>query len=109
MEKYNQLWRIFFAVSMAAIAVQQLVCADFRPVILPPAYPAWLPYRLICTWIISLALMVASGAIIFNFRARSTSLVLGFVLLLFLLLFHIPFQLSHDVQYLGCGPIHLKF
>ncbi len=101
MEKYNRLWRLFFIVSLIAIAVQQLVCADFRPVILPPAYPAWLPGRLIWVWVCSAALIAACAAIIFGFRARSISLLVGFVLLLFVLLFHIPFQLSHDEQYLG--------
>lgn len=101
MEKYNKLWRAFFAVGLAAIAVQQLVCADFRPVIIPPAFPAWLPARLVLTWLFSLALLACCAAIILEKKARTASLVLGGVLLLFVLLFHIPYELNLYPAHLG--------
>ncbi len=79
---------------MIAIAVQQLICADFRPVILPPAYPAWLTSRLILTWIFSFAVIAACLAILFEKRARQVSLILGAVLLLMVLAFQISGQPS---------------
>jgi uncharacterized membrane protein len=94
MQNQNKLWRSFFAIGLAAIAVQQLTYADFRPVILPPAFPAWLTHRLIWTWIFSIAIIAACAVIIFEIKARTVSLILGSILLLFVLLFQIPGQLS---------------
>ncbi len=89
-EKYNRLWRIFYAISIMAIAVQQLICRDLRPVIVPAAFRAWLAGRLIITWIVSLLMIAASVAIIFEIKAREVSLLPGSLLLLFALLLQIP-------------------
>jgi uncharacterized membrane protein YphA (DoxX/SURF4 family) len=101
MENLNKLWRFFFAISFIAIALQQLIYADFRPVILPPSYPAWLLHRLVWTWVFSVLLIAACVAIIFEIKARSVSIILGSVLLLFVLVFHIPYQVSLSPLNLG--------
>jgi uncharacterized membrane protein YphA (DoxX/SURF4 family) len=101
MENYNKIWRFFFAIMLIAIAVQQLIVADFRPVILPYAYPAWLPGRLIWTWIISITLIMACLAIIVEIKARSISIIMGVIFILFLLLLHIPYYASINPQFLG--------
>ncbi|MEO6851832.1 MAG: hypothetical protein ABI166_14420 [Mucilaginibacter sp.] len=90
MENYNKLWRSFFAIGVIAIAVQQLICADFRPVIMPPGYPAWLSHRLVWTWVFSVAMIVAGATILFETKAKQASLILGTILLLFVVLFQIP-------------------
>lgn len=108
MEKYNRLWRFFFAVSLAALAIQQLICADFRPVIMPPSFPAWLPARLIWTWIFSVALIAATSAIIFEIKARRVSVILGSVLLVFFLIFQVPYQVSQYPLQLGAWTSALK-
>src|ERR1700759_1916900 len=92
MENYNKIWRSFFAVGLIAIAVQQIICKDFRPVVLLPAYPAWLTNRLICTWIFSIALIGACAAIIFEIKARQVALISAAVFLLLVILFQIPGQ-----------------
>ncbi len=101
MKKYTKLWQCFFAIGFIAIAIQQLVCGNFRPVMLPLAFPAWLHARLICTWIFSLLLIIACAAIIFDIKARETSLALGFILLLMVICFHIPYELSIHQKELG--------
>ncbi|HEY2726568.1 MAG TPA: hypothetical protein VGI61_05315, partial [Parafilimonas sp.] len=110
MKKYNKLWQSFFAIGLMAIAVQQLVCKDFRPVILPPAFPAWLQNaRLICTWIFSVLLIATCAAILFNIKARTVSLITAFVLLLMVICFHVPFVLSGKYAgYLGTWTDPLK-
>ncbi|MEP6583665.1 MAG: hypothetical protein ABJA90_05350 [Ginsengibacter sp.] len=108
MEKYNRLWRFLFAISMIAIAVQQLICGDFRPVIVPPAFPAWLPGRLTMTWIFSIILIVACIAIIVEFKAGITSLVLGAVLLLLTLFLQVPYELGMYPAHLGSWTDPLK-
>jgi uncharacterized membrane protein YphA (DoxX/SURF4 family) len=92
MENYNRLWRSFFAIMLICIAVQQIICADFRPVIMLPGYPVWLTHRLVWVWIFSVVLIAACAAIIFEIRARSVSLILAGVLLLLVLGFQIPGQ-----------------
>ena len=83
MKKYNKLWQCFYAVGLMAIAIQQLVCKDFRPVILPTAFPAWLQAaRLTCTWIFSVLLIAACLSILLNIKARTVSLITAFILLL---------------------------
>jgi uncharacterized membrane protein YphA (DoxX/SURF4 family) len=92
MENLNKLWRSFFATGLIAIAVQQIICHDFRPVMLPPGYPAWLLPRLVWTWVFSIALIAACAAILFGIKARPVSLLLAAVLLLMVLLFQISGQ-----------------
>lgn len=82
MENLNRLWRAFFAVGLTGIAVQQFIFADFRPVILPPAYPSWLAPRMAWAWVISLALIITCIMILLELRARQASLLMGTLLLL---------------------------
>jgi uncharacterized membrane protein len=89
MEKYNRLWRSFIAIGLIAIAIQQLICGDLRSIILPPAYPAWLTHRLVCTWIFSIALIAACICILFEIKARTVSLLMAAVFLLLVLVFQI--------------------
>lgn len=101
MENFNKIWRSFFAIQLIALAVQQLVCGDFRPVILPPGYPHWLGDRIAWTWIGSIAMIAANVAILFEYRGRVISLIMADALLLMILLFHIPYHLSTGWQGIG--------
>ncbi|WP_426671639.1 hypothetical protein ACPPVU_10410 [Mucilaginibacter sp. McL0603] len=99
MENRNSLWRSFFAIGLLAIAVQQVICRDFRPVILPSGYPAWLSQRFIWDCIFSVLLAIACVSIILSIKARSVSLLLATVFLLIVIMFQLPCQ-----QY----PVHLS-
>jgi uncharacterized membrane protein YphA (DoxX/SURF4 family) len=99
MENRNSLWRSFFAIGLLSIAVQQVICRDFRPVILPSGYPAWLSQRFIWDCIFSALLVIACVCIILSIKARSVSLLLAVVLLLIVIVFQLPSQ-----QY----PVHLS-
>ena len=79
---------------MIAIAVQQLICADLRPVILPPGYPHWLADRIAWTWVVSIAMIAVNGAILFEYNGRAVSLIMADAFLLMLLAFHIPYCIS---------------
>jgi uncharacterized membrane protein len=99
MEKYNRLWRSFFALGLLAIAVQQIICRDFRPVILPAAYPSWLADRIAWTWVFSLALIAACAAILFEFEVRKLSLAMAGIFLLMVLLFQVPGTIFGPYQF----------
>ncbi|NCD70216.1 DoxX family membrane protein [Mucilaginibacter agri] len=109
MENYNRLWRFFFAVALIAIAVQQLIVGDIRPVIIPPAYPLWLQQgRLIFTWVLSLLMIAACVLIVFELKAHAASILLGYVLLLFVFTLQLPYQLAHYPGHLGVWTDPLK-
>jgi len=103
MENFDKIWRAFFALGIIAIAVQQLFCGDFRPVIIPEAWPAWLQHegRLVSTWIVSLSLIAAGIAILFDLKARTISLLLGVLFLLLVIVVQIPYQSTHYPLHLG--------
>lgn len=103
MENYNKLWRSFFLIGMIAIAVQQLLCANFRPVILPPAFPAWLSHRLALTWVFSILLIASCLAMLLEIMARKLALVWGGILLLLVVFCQIPSVLTgvNSAKHLG--------
>jgi uncharacterized membrane protein len=92
MKNKTKIWRLFFAIGLFAIAIQQLVVADFMPVILPAGYPTWLSHRLIWDWIFSILLAAACLCIFFRIKARLVSLLTGGVLLLMVVIFQISGQ-----------------
>ena len=100
METHNKIWRSFFAVALIALAIQQMVCADFRPLFIP-LWPAWLPAKLVCMYIFSLALIVAGIAIILEKSARAVAALLGALFLLLLIVFHLPYQIKTNLHFLG--------
>jgi len=100
MERYSKLWRAFFALSLIAIAVQQLVDGGFKPVILPPS-PVWLTGYTACSWLVSIVLILACLAIILNIEAHLVSVYLGTLLLLFFIIFHLPYQLLPHIRFFG--------
>jgi len=90
MENTTRIWRLFFAVGLFAIAIQELINKDFVLVMLPGGFPGWLTNRLILDWIFSLPLAIACICIILEIKARPISLIIGAVLLLLFILFQVP-------------------
>lgn len=90
MENQTRLWRFFFAIGLFAIAIQQMLNADFVLVILPAGYPSWLPQRLIWDWAFSALLSIACICIILEIKARLIALLTAGVLLLIVIAFQLP-------------------
>ncbi|MFI5161000.1 MAG: hypothetical protein ACHQHN_06960 [Sphingobacteriales bacterium] len=99
MEQYNRLWRAFILIGLIAITVQQLIYADFRPVVLPSAYPSWLGQRLIWTWIFSIALIAACTCVLVEFKARTASLLMAVMFLLLYIFFQVPSVISGPYKF----------
>jgi uncharacterized membrane protein YphA (DoxX/SURF4 family) len=100
METYNKVWRAFFAFSLIAIAVQQFIYTGFRPVIMPPE-PAFIGQSTFCMCVASILLILISIAIIAGINAHVVADYLGASLLLMLILFHIPYNIKHNLNNLG--------
>jgi uncharacterized membrane protein YphA (DoxX/SURF4 family) len=92
--------RLLFAAGIACIGVQQLIYGDFRPVVLP-LWPAWLPGHIVLAYLVAIVLLVAGLAILTGIKARQAAGFLAILFLLLLLLFHLPFQWSHNLYFLG--------
>jgi hypothetical protein len=107
MKDYNKLWRIFFAVSLAGIAVLQLACGIFKEVIMPP-WPAFITNEIIFIWIVSLLLFLATAAIIINKMARTIAFYMGWFFLVMFVAFHLPYQIKTNLHFLGAWTNPLK-
>ncbi len=98
MEPLIRIARISYGIMMGALAVQQIVYGNFRPVIMPPIS---FPGITICVYIFSIALFLASVAIILDRNARTIALIMGGVFLLLIVLFQLPYELGYDAGYQG--------
>ena len=100
MQKLLTVGRANFALGMAGLGLQQFFYPGFRPVFVP-RWSETLPDPQVLIYLSSIALIVASTCIMFNFRAKRASLLMGCVLLLLFLLLHLPYHLTHSLTSLG--------
>lgn len=89
----STLGRLFFAVSIAAFGIQQLVRGGF--VRLVPPLPTWIPSPGLWARLVGLVLILLGLAIATGRRARWAAAVLGTLLLLDFLLLHLPRALTN--------------
>jgi uncharacterized membrane protein YphA (DoxX/SURF4 family) len=92
MKYYIRAGRIFYAIGIAGLGIQQFIYSDFRPVILPE-WPAWIHGSPIVAYLSGLALIIAGILILLNRKAGTVSLLLGGFLLVLFIVFHTPYLL----------------
>jgi uncharacterized membrane protein YphA (DoxX/SURF4 family) len=100
-EKITKIGRIFYGFAMAALGFQQFFYADFHPMILAPKHQ-WIPFLSFWAYFAGAALMATGGAIIFEKKARTISLVLGAILFA-LFIYYIPYEIIVDPYYRYLG------
>jgi uncharacterized membrane protein len=84
----SALGRLFFAISIVAFGVQQLMTGGF--VRLVPPLPAWIPSPSSWASVVGAVLIFAGVAIGMGVRVRQALAVLGALLLLAILFLHLP-------------------
>jgi uncharacterized membrane protein len=84
----STLGRLFFAISMVAFGIQQLMTAAF--VRLVPPLPAWMPSHSFWAYLAGILLILAGVAIGTEHKARWAAAVLGVMLILSILFLHLP-------------------
>jgi uncharacterized membrane protein YphA (DoxX/SURF4 family) len=84
--------RLFFAVSMAAFGIQQLVFGEL--VRLAPPLPAWMPWHPFWVDATGVLLLAAGAAIALRIGARWAAAVLAVMLLFDIVLLHLPRALA---------------
>ena len=86
-----RLARIFFAVCIAGLAVQQFYDGQFRPVLIP-SYAVHFPGETILVYLLSAILILVAVAIVMEKQGATAALLLGFVFLANLVFCHIPYE-----------------
>ena len=89
------LGRLFFAISMVNLGIQQLLTASF--VRLVPPLPAWVPSHSIWAYLAGIVLIVAGVAIATGKMARWAAAALGAMLLLSILFLHLPLAATNPL------------
>ena len=87
MDKAIEQGRLFFAVAVAFLGLQQLVYRDFIPG--PFIAPAWLPARAFWACLSGATLVLTAMGLLARPKRRLPAAVLAVVLALFFLLFHL--------------------
>jgi uncharacterized membrane protein YphA (DoxX/SURF4 family) len=87
--------RIFYALALIVYGFQQFYFSTFRNVFFPP-YHSHLPFLGPLAWLFGLYLIVSAVLIITGKKARSTSIVLGFVFLALFFTTQIPFEIFSE-------------
>jgi len=98
MEKLIKTGRVFYGIAMAGVGFQQISYADFPAMILPPLHP-WIPGLHFWAYFSGAALMASGAAIIFEKKAKITSLALGGILLALFCFYYIPYEIIVDPYY----------
>jgi uncharacterized membrane protein YphA (DoxX/SURF4 family) len=100
MDNLIKLGRLNYALGMAGLGSQHFYFPGFRPVFVP-SWSQGMPDPQVLVYLSGFCLIISSLFIIFNFKARETSLLLGSVLLLLFILVHVPFLISNNTTSLG--------
>jgi uncharacterized membrane protein len=102
MQNITKAGRLFYAVGVACLGIQQFFYGGFRPVILPE-WPLWIHSCPLCSYITGAAFIVAGIFISLDKKTKIVSLLLGGLLLLFFIAFQVPFMLFINPY----SPMHL--
>lgn len=109
MKNLIRVGHCFYGIGLAAIGIQQFIYSDFRPVILPPGWPAWL-HTSALAYIVGAGLVIAGLFIILG-KVKSVSLLLAAFLFIVVLAFQCPFVLfvqPNSPRHLGLWTDPLK-
>lgn len=98
MEKLTKAGKIAFGLAMACVGIHQLFYGKFCIMIVPD-WPVQSPVYTVIAYAGSVALAGAGLAIVFDWRTRVVSLLLGGCLLLLLVASYIPYEFLHNPYY----------
>ena len=94
MDTLIKIGRINYAIGIAGLGVQQFYFPGFRPVFVPN-WPEVMPNPQVLIYLSSVGLIISGLFIVFNFRSRKTSLILGGALLMLFIVCHVPWQIAN--------------
>lgn len=107
MQNSKQFGKLFYGLGMAGIGGLQFIFPWFRPVLLPVPPEATQNITAL-VYLTGLALVAAGVFIAFGRQVKTTALLLGSLLLLFLVFGHLPNRLTNNPGMLGAWTDALK-
>jgi uncharacterized membrane protein YphA (DoxX/SURF4 family) len=102
MRNLNNIGRIFYGVSIAALGFQTMYNRDFPYMLIPPRHSGILEL-VILTYISGALLILAGASIVFEKGTRPISLLLGSVLLMIFCFYFIPYEIMATSNYMHLG------
>jgi len=108
MQNFNLLWRAFLAIGLIGIVTQQLFYQDFRPVIIPHWHGRLYNVQTIAVYALTILIVVLSIGMLIKRTGRIAVVILGFLLLILFMAFHLPYQFKTNLHFLGGWTDSLK-
>ena len=100
MRNLTNAGRIFFGVSIAGMGLLTIYYGDFPYMLIPPKHSG-IPGLTVLASISGLFLSIAGVCIVMNKQTRPASLLLGAVLLMIFLFYHVPYEFIAGKNYLS--------
>jgi uncharacterized membrane protein len=97
----SKIGRIFFAIAIAGLGLQTIIYRNFPYMLFPPKH-SWIPGIAVIACVFGVFLIYSGICISLSKKSRSTSLILGFVLLLIFCFGFVPYQFVSNT-YLNWG------
>ncbi|MEO7212581.1 hypothetical protein [Mucilaginibacter sp.] len=94
MDKLTITGKWFYAAAFIIFGIQHFMYAQFVATLVP----AWIPLKLFWAYFVGVAFILASISIIINKYALFSSVLLGIILAMFIVLIHIPNLVSHPQE-----------
>ncbi|RWY45992.1 DoxX family protein [Mucilaginibacter gilvus] len=94
MDKLTITGKWFYAAAFIIFGIQHFMYAGFVATLVP----AWIPWHLFWAYFVGVAFIMASISIIINKYALFSSVLLGLMLAMFIVLIHIPNLVSHPQE-----------
>jgi hypothetical protein len=95
----SDIGRIFYGIAIAGLGFQTIYAHDFPYMLIPPKH-IWIPGFVIISSISGALLMLAGACIMFKIKTRSTTLLLGTVLLFIFCFYFIPYEFFATSKYM---------
>lgn len=102
MGNLSNIGRIFYGIAMAAMGFLTIYFKDFPYMLIPPNH-SWMNDHIISIYISGALLLLAGACIVFGWKARPISLLLGAVLLVIFCFYFVPYQFMVSPNYMHFG------
>ncbi|HEY9001909.1 MAG TPA: hypothetical protein VIM89_11195 [Mucilaginibacter sp.] len=102
MGKLSNIGPVFYSIAIAGFGVEMIYYHDFPYMLLPPNH-SLIPGFAVLAIISGILFVLAGACLIFEKRPRQISLLLGFVLLLIVCFYYIPYEFIATSNYMHLG------
>ena len=102
MRNLSNIGRIFYGMAIAGLGLQTIYYDDFPYMLIPPKH-SWIPGVSLVAYITGAILILSGAGVLFKWRGRTISFILGIVLLMIFCFYHVPHQIIATSDYMNFG------